>query len=109
MIGVITKNKSKCLVLQMVVWSDITVLEKILVKDMLMMYTNENNCQYHHIIVNMSIDYKKHIVITGIKPGMQYLICLKTWTLMQKVAEKNIRKYAGLTCPSKNRRLDERK
>lgn len=41
-IGIITKNKSKYPVLQIVAWPDIMALEKVTVEGMLIIYVNRN-------------------------------------------------------------------
>lgn len=74
-----------------------TALEKAIVEYILMIYIDKNIQQYHLIIPNMSINYKKQVIITIIKSGMQYFIChvsLKEYenlykTLALKIYESN--------------------
>lgn len=71
---VITKGIFKSLFSCIIVWLGIT-LENLVVKSVLIMCANASIQQCHSIITGMTINYEKQVVITGIKLGMQCLIC----------------------------------
>lgn len=68
-IRVIIKSIFKSFLSCIIVWQEIG-LEKVAVEIILMMYANWSVWQYHPIIVNIDINYKKNIVITSIKLGI---------------------------------------
>ncbi len=70
----ITKDIFKSLFLCIVVCPG-TSLEKAVVEGLLMMCADRSVRRCHTIIVDMSINYKEQVVITGIKAGMQYSMC----------------------------------
>lgn len=45
------------------------------VKDLLIIYIDKNLQHYHPIIISISINYKKQVMIMDIKLSMQCLIC----------------------------------
>ena len=74
-IGVITKYKSKCHFLYKVIWLNVTALEKVAIKGLLMIWIDENMQKCHPIITSISINYKEQVMITSIKSGIQCTIC----------------------------------
>ena len=54
---------------------DIIALESVAVQGLLMMCKDRNVRQCHPIVASMSVDYEEQVVITGIKSGMQCLMC----------------------------------
>lgn len=55
-------------------WLDIIVLKILAIEILLMICIDENVWQYYIIVPNMSVNYKKQIMITSIKLGMKYSI-----------------------------------
>ena len=81
-IGVITKDKcrnkhlsDKFLDLHFWNWPDITALESAIIKYLLIICANENVWQYHAIVIGISVNYKKQVVIIGIKLDIQCSMC----------------------------------
>lgn len=65
----ITKDMFKSLFLIIVVWLEI-VLEKIIEEAILMICRDRSIWQYYLIIIDMSDNYDKQMVTTGIKLGI---------------------------------------
>lgn len=62
----IIKYRFKYFILCIIVKSKI-ILEIIVVKVLLIIYMNKNIQKYYLIILDISVNYKKQVVITGIK------------------------------------------
>lgn len=73
---VIIKCKSNCHIMRIVIWPNITALEKAEIEGLLMMCAHKNVQQCHPIITSISVNYEEQVIITGIKLGMQCSICL---------------------------------
>lgn len=77
-IGVNTKNKcnkrhpsDKISGLLFQNWPNLIILESVTVENLLMMCEDGNVWQCHPSIASMSVNYKKQMIITDIKSGMQ--------------------------------------
>lgn len=95
-IRVITKYKSNYTILQKKVWPNLTALEKLEIKNLLIICTNKNIQQCYFAIVAINIDYKKQVVMIGIKSDMQYLICQVLLYKYENLYKKYPKKYMSI-------------